>query len=126
MIQRFQRIHYLLSDLQRFHLSLARSTQAMLDLVDFSLDALDRHRALFQSPQQPRTQLFLVERLPTAILFDNPWQNQLGGLVSGESLSTTQALSAPTHLRALCHQTRIDHFGFVSAAERTVHNNSRC
>ena len=75
MIKRFQRLHHLLPYLQGFHFALARGAQAMLDLIDFRLDALDRNRPLLQGAQQTGAQLFFVEGLSAAVLFDNPGQH---------------------------------------------------
>ena len=49
---------------------------------------------------------------------------QLGGLEGGEALVTAQALPAPTHLPAVRDQTRVDHLGVLSGAERTIHERT--
>ena len=73
----------------------------MFNLVNFRFNTLYRYRAFFEGPQEPGTQFFLVERLPAAILFNDPRQDQFSHLVSSKALSTTEAFSPATHLSAL-------------------------
>ena len=75
MIERLEGFHDSLAHLERLDFSLSCSAQAMFQLIDLGLDALDRHGALFQSTQQAGAELLLIEGFATAVLLDDAWQH---------------------------------------------------
>ena len=122
MIQHFERVHDQFTDLQRLHLTLAGRAKPVLDLINLCLDALHRDGALLQRSQEPGAKLLLIKGLSATVLLDHTRQNQFGCFISGETLGAAQTFPATTHLRTLRHETRVNHFRFIGAAKRAMHN----
>src|SRR5690606_10801291 len=122
LIQPLELGHDHLADHHGLDLPLTGGPELVLDAAQRGFDLLDADRALFQRAQQTGSQLVLVKGLATAILLDDPRQDQLGCLQGGETFLTGQAFPPSSHLTAVGDQPGVDDLGIVGAAKWTIHD----
>ena len=96
----------------------------MYEPADRLFKLIGGYRAFLQGPNHAVSEFGLVERLPAAIVLDQPWHDQLGGLKGRKALIAVQALPAAADLAAFARQARVNYLGFFGAAKWTVHTSS--